>query len=60
MPFAAALAAAGAGDQAQVVLRGNATLLVKDFVAERVHAKEWPPLADLLRRVVANGIPVFV
>jgi predicted peroxiredoxin len=59
MPFAAALIAADAGDEPQLLLRANATLLVKDRVAKRIHANEWPPLADLLRRVVAHGIPVY-
>lgn len=60
MPFAAALAAAGAGDQPQLLLRADATLLMKESVARRIHADEWPALADLLGRVVAHGIPMYV
>jgi predicted peroxiredoxin len=59
MPFAAALIAAAAGDEPQLLLRANATLLVKDSVAKRIHADEWPALVDLLRRVVACGISVY-
>lgn len=59
MPFAAALVAAGAGDEPQVFLRADATLLMKDSVARRVRADEWPALADLLHRVIAQGIPVY-
>jgi predicted peroxiredoxin len=59
MVFAAALMAADAGDEPQLFLRANATLLVKDSVAKAVHADEWPALVDLLRRVVAHGIPVY-
>lgn len=59
MPFAAALIAANAGDEPQLLLRADATLLVKESVARQVQADEWPALADLLRRVVAHGIPVY-
>jgi predicted peroxiredoxin len=59
IPFAAALIAANAGHEPQLLLRLRATSLLQDAVASRVHAEEWPALADLLRRVVAHGIPVF-
>lgn len=59
MPFAAALIAAEAGDEPQILLRANATLLMKRSVVKRIHADEWPALADLLQRVVAHGIPVY-
>ncbi len=32
---------------------------MKGAVAQRVHAPEWPALADLLGRIVAHEIPVF-
>lgn len=58
-PFAAALMATEAGDQAQLLLRGDATLLLRDSVSRGVHADDWPDLSDLLGRVVARAIPLF-
>ncbi len=59
LPFMAALIASEAGDEPQLLLRANATLLVKTSVAKRIRADEWPALADLFRRVVAYGVPVY-
>ena len=59
-PFAAALIATNAGDEAQVALVSDATRLMKDAVLRKVHTSEWPALAELLQRVVDLGIPVFV
>jgi predicted peroxiredoxin len=58
-PFAAALIAVETGDEPQILLRADATLLVKGSVAQRVRADEWPALADLLERVVAHEIPIY-
>jgi hypothetical protein len=60
MPFAAALIAASSGEVPWVVLRGEATALMRPAAAAQVHAAEWPALPDLLRRVEAQGIPIFV
>lgn len=59
MPFAAVLIAGEAGDKPALLLRANATLL-KESVAKRIHADDWPALVELLQRVVAHGIPVYV
>jgi predicted peroxiredoxin len=59
MPFAAAVIAAHAGDEPQLLLRAWATALLKDVVAKRIHAEEWPALPDLLARIAALGIPVY-
>jgi predicted peroxiredoxin len=60
LPFAAALRALEQGNESQIALMGEAALLLKDAVAARVCAPSWPPLAELLKEVVAEGIPVFV
>lgn len=60
LPFVTALAAFDAGNEAQIALMGDATFLMKDAIAERVHGEGWPPLKQLLARVVAKGIPIFL
>lgn len=60
LPFVTALVASESGNHAQIALMGDATCLMKRDVAEGVHAAEWPPLTDLLEKVVDLDIPVFV
>ena len=56
----AANGAAEAGYEADIVLAGDASELVKAGVAEQVHGVGVPPLAELLEKVSAKGIPVHV
>ena len=59
-PFAAALTAIAAGHQPQIALMGDATWLMKDSIAARVQGADWPPLKDLLQKVIEHGVPMFV
>jgi predicted peroxiredoxin len=57
------LAANGAvevGHEAEIVLAGDATELVKAGVADGVRGVGIPPLADLLAKTVQKGIPIHV
>ena len=56
----AANGAAEAGYDADIVLAGDASELVKAGVAEQVRGVGIPPLAELLEKVTARGIPVHV
>ena len=60
LPFVTALGAVDAGHQAQIALMGEATYLMKDFIAEQIHGVGWPPLKDLLAKVIAHGVPIYV
>jgi uncharacterized protein len=60
LPFVTALTAARAGQTVQIALMSDATALLQDRVARRVHGVGWPPLPELLREVVAEGIPILV
>ena len=61
LPFhLAANGAAEAGYDADIVLAGDASELVKANVAEGVRGVGIPPLAELLAKVGAKGIPVHV
>lgn len=59
-PFAAALISANAGDHVQLALVGEATCLMKQEVLQTVCAADWPPLVELLQRVVDLDIPIYV
>ena len=43
LPFIAALGAAEAGHQAQILLQGEAGYLMKDYLIEQIHGVGWPP-----------------
>ena len=60
LPFLAALGALEAGHQAQIILQGEATFLMKDYLAEQIHGVGWPHLPDLLTKVFDQEIPIYV
>lgn len=60
LPFVTALGALEAGHRAQIVLMGEATYLMKSYLADQVHGVGWPPLQELLDQVIAQGIPLHI
>ncbi len=60
MPFLGALGAVEAGHQAEIVLLGEATYLMKDYIVEQIDGVGWPPLQELLPQVIDHGIPIHV
>ncbi|MEW5957458.1 MAG: hypothetical protein AB1801_07035 [Chloroflexota bacterium] len=60
LPLVAALGAVEAGHQAQLFLAGEATYLMKDYIAEQIHGVGWPPCQELLSKAIAQGISIYV
>jgi uncharacterized protein involved in oxidation of intracellular sulfur len=60
IPFFTAKGAIEAGHQPQIVLAGEATYLMHDYVAEQVQGMGVPPVKELIAFVVAHGVPVYV
>ena len=60
LPFDFALGALDAGHQAEVVLAGEATYLMKATVADAVVPVARPPVKTLIDEVVAQQVPIFV
>jgi predicted peroxiredoxin len=58
-PFAHALALADAGHDVQIFLTGEATYLMRKVTAAAIFPVGWPPLTEMLDKVVAKHIPVF-
>ncbi len=58
-PFAHGLALADAGHEVQIFLLGEATYLMRKATAAAIFPVGWPPLTELLDKVVAKHIPVF-
>jgi len=60
LPFITAIGAIGAEKECTVALVGEAVSLVKDAIAKGIHGVGFPPLTELLPRVLQARIPVFV
>ena len=58
-PFAHGLALADAGHEVQIFLLGEATYLMRKATAAAILPVGWPPLTEMLDKVVAKHIPVF-
>lgn len=60
LPFLGANGAIEAGHQAQIVLFGDAVVVMKDEVAGSVVPVGWPSLKDLMATTIKNGVPIYV
>jgi hypothetical protein len=58
-PFAHGLALADAGHEVQIFLLGEATYLMRKATAAAILPVGWPPITEMLDKVVAKHIPVF-
>jgi DsrE/DsrF-like family len=57
--FAHALAFADAGHDVQIFLTGESTYLMRKATVDAVKPIGWPPLSEMMEKVVAKHIPVF-
>jgi len=57
--FAHALAFADAGHDVQIFLTGEATSLMRKATVDAVKPIGWPPLSEMIEKIVAKHIPVF-
>jgi uncharacterized protein involved in oxidation of intracellular sulfur len=60
IPFVMALGAVEAGHKAEIGLLGEATYLMKDYIVEQVHGVGWPPLKELLAKVISHNVPIYI
>jgi uncharacterized protein involved in oxidation of intracellular sulfur len=60
IPFIAATGALEAGHEAEIVLFGEATYLVREGVSDEIHGVGFPPLSELFSKVLEHGVPVYV
>jgi predicted peroxiredoxin len=60
LPFLGANGAVEAGHEAQIVLFGDAVVVIKDAVAASIVPVGWPPLKDLLATTIKNQVPIYV
>ena len=60
LPFLGANGAIDAGHQAEIILFGDAVVVMKDEVADSVVPVGWPPLKDLIATSISHAIPIYV
>jgi predicted peroxiredoxin len=60
LAFITAIGAIGAGKETAIVLVGEGVYLVKEAVAKSVHGVGFPPMPELMDKVVSANVPVYV
>jgi predicted peroxiredoxin len=55
-----AAGALDAGHETAIVLVGDSVVLMNDTVAESVHGVGLPPLKELMDKVVAAKVPIYI
>jgi predicted peroxiredoxin len=60
LAFVTAIGAIGAGKEVSILLIGEGVYLAKDTIAKSVHGVGFPPLSELIEKVVEANVPVYV
>jgi predicted peroxiredoxin len=60
LPFVTAIGALGGGKEVSIALIGEAAYLAKEVVANSVFAVGFPPLSELIEKIVAGNVKVYV
>ena len=60
MPFIAASGALDRGHEPMIVLMGEAVYLLKAEVVNAVHGVGFPPLQQLMNKMIEHKVPIYV
>ena len=60
LPFITAVGAIGADKPCTIALVGEAASLAKEAIAKSIHGVGFPPLSELIPKVVQGKVRVFV
>ncbi len=60
LAFLTAIGALGAGKEVSIVLLGEAAYLAKEGIANSIHGVGFPPLSELIEKVVKGNVAVYV
>jgi uncharacterized protein involved in oxidation of intracellular sulfur len=60
LPFLMAGGALDAGHQPAIVLLGDAVVLMNSTVTDSVHGVGFPPLKELMAKVVQAKVPIYI
>jgi predicted peroxiredoxin len=59
-PFLMAVGALDAGHKTGIILIGDAVVLMNSTVADNVQGVGFPPLKELMAKVVAAKVPIYI
>lgn len=60
LAFITAVGALGAGKEVTIALVGEAVYVAKAVIAKTIHGVGFPPLTELIEKVVKGNVPVYV
>lgn len=60
LPFITAIGALGGGKEVTIGLVGEAVYLAKEAIAKTIHGVGFPPLPELIDKVLKAKVPIFV
>lgn len=60
LAFVTAVGALGADKEVAIALVGEGAYLLKEVVANAVHGVGFPPLSELIEKVIKGNVPVYV
>lgn len=60
LPFLQAQGAIDEGHEAEVALVGDAVVLMRDAVAKATTPVGWPPVSDVLAKLIEHKMPIYV
>jgi uncharacterized protein involved in oxidation of intracellular sulfur len=60
MPFIAASGALDRGHEPMIVLMGESVYLLKEGVVNEIHGVGFPPLKQLINKMIENQVPFYV
>ncbi len=60
LAFITAIGALGAGKEVTLALVGEGVYVTKEAIAKTIHGVGFPPLPELIEKVVKGNVPVYV
>jgi predicted peroxiredoxin len=60
LAFITAIGALGAGKEVTLALLGEGVYVAKEGIAKTIHGVGFPPLPELIEKVVKGNVPVYV
>lgn len=60
LAFITAVGALGAGKEVEVALLGEGVYIAKEAIAKTIHGVGFPPLAELIEKIIKANVRVYV
>lgn len=60
LPFLQAQGALDEGHEAEIILVGDAVVLMRDQVATATIPVGWPPVREVLSKLIEHQVPIYV